>query len=213
MICKKCEISEVRSKKAHYCESCYKLRRKEIRKKYYLENKEIENKSNKEYKEKNKEKIKEYNKKYVCDNYEILSKKRKEKRIDKSEYLNKKSKEWRKLNKEKVKEYNRKHIPLYRKKYPWRQACRNILYNTIKRIGGEKQGKTNDILGYSPVDLKKHIMNMFKEGMSWDNYGEWHIDHIRPVSSFSEDDEISDINSLENLQPLWKLENLKKGKK
>ena len=49
--------------------------------------------------------------------------------------------------------------------------------------------------------------------MSWDNYGEWHIDHIRPVSDFPSETPPYVINSLNNLQPLWKIDNLKKGKK
>jgi hypothetical protein len=80
---------------------------------------------------------------------------------------------------------------------------------------------------YKDVDLdfiefyirKKYNKNtddyfsVFKNGMTWENYGEWHIDHIRPVSSFDKDDEVSVINSLENLQPLWAYENLSKSKK
>jgi hypothetical protein len=39
--------------------------------------------------------------------------------------------------------------------------------------------------------------------MTWDNYGEWHIDHIKPVSSFDKDTPQSIVNALSNLQPLW----------
>jgi len=49
--------------------------------------------------------------------------------------------------------------------------------------------------------------------MCWDNYGDWHIDHIIPVSYFDENTPVSVINALSNLQPLWKLDNLSKGKK
>lgn len=54
-----------------------------------------------------------------------------------------------------------------------------------------------------------------KEGMSWENYGEWHIDHIVPCSSFDLTDpkQQEDCFNFKNLQPLWGWENSKKGSK
>ena len=49
--------------------------------------------------------------------------------------------------------------------------------------------------------------------MSWDNYGEWHIDHKKPISKFKDGISISTINALSNLQPLWAKDNLSKGNK
>ena len=70
-------------------------------------------------------------------------------------------------------------------------------------------------LSYSVDELKAHLENQFREGMYWDNYGEWHIDHIKPRSSFkyeSENDiEFKECWKLENLQPLWASENMYKG--
>lgn len=65
-------------------------------------------------------------------------------------------------------------------------------------------------LGYSLSEFKVHIESLFKDGMSWDNHGEWHIDHIIPVSKFPIEN-ISQVNALNNLQPLWAIDNLKKG--
>jgi hypothetical protein len=65
-------------------------------------------------------------------------------------------------------------------------------------------------LGYTISEFKSHIESQFKDGMTWENHGEWHIDHIRPVSSF-ESSEYKLINELRNLQPLWAGENLSKG--
>jgi len=213
MICKRCNDKESRSVKSHYCKDCYVLVRKESNKKYHMVNKESRNNSCKEYKIKNKEHIKDYNKNYTSENSAILSEKRKEKRKENSEILNLQSKEWRINNKDKVKEYSRKHTPLYRKKYPWLQACRNLITNTISRIGTKKEDNTIKLLNYSSIDLKLHLESRFSDGMSWDNYGEWHIDHIRPVSDFPSETPPCVINSLNNLQPLWKIDNLKKGKK
>lgn len=72
-------------------------------------------------------------------------------------------------------------------------------------------------LGYSPQELRKHLEKMFKDGMSWENYGDWHVDHILPVSSFnyqSENDaEFKECWGLSNLQPLWAHDNFTKGNK
>jgi hypothetical protein len=83
--------------------------------------------------------------------------------------------------------------------------------------GSRKFGCPNhlaiEMLGYSANDLKIHIESLFRDGMSWENYGEWHIDHIKPLSSFENDEDISIVNCLENLQPLWAFENLSKSNK
>ena len=87
------------------------------------------------------------------------------------------------------------------------------MINTIKRLGTSKEGKTNELLGYSALELKEHIEKQFTDGMSWDNWGKWHIDHIKPVSKFDKSEKISIINSLDNLQPLWAKDNLTKSNK
>lgn len=51
--------------------------------------------------------------------------------------------------------------------------------------------------------LKSSYEQLFTEGMSWENYGEWHIDHIKPVASFNKDTPMNIVNALSNLQPLW----------
>jgi hypothetical protein len=78
-----------------------------------------------------------------------------------------------------------------------------FLNNTLKRLGKKKEGHTIDLIGYSALELKEHIESLFTIGMSWDNYGQWHIDHIKPVSSFDKDTPIKTVNVLSNLQPLW----------
>jgi len=60
--------------------------------------------------------------------------------------------------------------------------------------------------------FKSYIEGMFKDGMSWSNHGEWHIDHIVPVSWFVKNHQDPYVcNHYTNLQPLWKHENLAKG--
>ena len=75
------------------------------------------------------------------------------------------------------------------------------------------------ILGYDAQQLRDHLESRFSPGMTWENYGNsgWHIDHIRPRSSFNytsmEDPEFKACWALENLQPLWAEENASKGKR
>lgn len=79
-----------------------------------------------------------------------------------------------------------------------------------------KQGKSwQQFVSYSLADLMAHLEAKFLPGMSWDNRGEWHIDHIRPLCSFSfqtpDDPQFREAWALTNLQPLWAIDNLKKG--
>lgn len=84
-------------------------------------------------------------------------------------------------------------------------------------INGKGGRKTFDILGYTVDELKVHLENQFETGMSWDNYGEWEIDHIIPVSAHNyetpEDVDFQRCWALTNLRPLWKSENRSKGAK
>jgi len=66
-----------------------------------------------------------------------------------------------------------------------------------------KEGHTIEQLGYSAEQLKIHMQNLFTIGMSWENHGEWHIDHIKPVTSFDKMTPANIVCALTNLQPLW----------
>ena len=74
-----------------------------------------------------------------------------------------------------------------------------------------------EVLQFSPQDLYNHLESKFQSGMSWENYGEWHIDHVvadsRHRYSSTEDEEFKKSWALTNLQPLWAKDNLKKGTK
>jgi hypothetical protein len=71
-----------------------------------------------------------------------------------------------------------------------------------------------DLVGYSADALRMHLEKLFSPGMTWENYGEWHIDHIVPVSAFNfsstKDIDFKRCWNLKNLQPLWGKENISK---
>ena len=61
----------------------------------------------------------------------------------------------------------------------------------------------------------KHIEKQFKPGMSWENHGKWHIDHVKPCASFdlTQSEQQKACFSYLNMQPLWAIDNIKKGAK
>ena len=76
-----------------------------------------------------------------------------------------------------------------------------------------KKSKTRSILGADFPEVKKHIEGRFTKGMSWKNYGEWHIDHIYPLSWCDTEEEVFIYSHYSNLQPLWAEDNLNKSDK
>jgi len=94
---------------------------------------------------------------------------------------------------------------------------RTAIYQVLKENNVEKNGHYFDILKYSPNELIIHLENQFTNDMTWDKYGEWHVDHILPISSFNiqeiGDEEFMKCWSLSNLQPLWGEENIRKSNK
>jgi len=79
----------------------------------------------------------------------------------------------------------------------------------------KKNKKTIEYIGCSIHFCKKWIEFQFKENMTWDNYGQWHLDHVKPCSSFdlSQIEQTKECFCWKNLQPLWKIDNLTKSDK
>ena len=136
------------------------------------------------------------------------------------EHLNEYHKEWREKNIDKHREYKRKYEknrkdtdPLYKLISNFRTA----IYQVLKENNINKNGHYFEILKYTPEDLILHLETKFTDGMTWDNYGEWHVDHVKPISSYIileiGDDEFMNCWSLNNLQPLWGKENISKSNK
>lgn len=71
------------------------------------------------------------------------------------------------------------------------------------------QDKYKELIGCSPRQLKVYLTLLFREEMTWENYGEWTIDHKKPLSSFdlTDKDQVLLANHYSNLQPLWGFEN------
>ena len=96
--------------------------------------------------------------------------------------------------------------------YITRRACQSMLHRVLRLTGQDKEDRTEAMLGYTRSELVYSIERQFQEGMRWDNHGEWHIDHIIPVSELLRlgIKNPKRINALSNLRPLWAEANMKK---
>lgn len=105
-------------------------------------------------------------------------------------------------------EKNRRNIDLqYRMIGNLRSRCRKAF------LGFYKDKTTKKLLGCSLQELQDHIMSQFQFGMTMHNYGEWHLDHIIPLSSAKDKTELEILCHYTNLQPLWAIDNLIKSNK
>lgn len=102
-----------------------------------------------------------------------------------------------------------KQDPLYKLKVRYRKR----VWEAYRSKGYTKRSKTFDLLGCSHDVFKAHIETKFVDGMNWDNYGEWHVDHIIPFASAKNEQEVAALCHYTNLQPLWASDNLRKGAK
>lgn len=179
--------------KSSYCKDCHKKYCTE----WKLKNKKKIKKQQRKYKNKNRDKLKEYNKR------------------------------WRQKNSDKIYAIRKKYREKYRKRINKRRRekrkeninfrLRTIISNRIRMAlsRGSKNSISYELTGCSWEHLKLYLESLFTDGMTWDNYGKWHIDHIKPCCSF----DLTDIQQQKlcfhytNLQPLWAIDNLKKSGK
>ena len=123
---------------------------------------------------------------------------------------------YRKTNKDKINEYRRSYSKNRRKNDPLYRLKKNLSTRTSLAFTTKYWTKNSgniEMLGTDYETAFKHIESQFKEGMTWDNRGEWHIDHIIPLSSAKTKEEMEKLCHYTNIQPLWKKENILKGNK
>lgn len=208
------------------CMSAYKKKRywsnrEEELKKLYKSRKKPENVlQRKKYYQDNKDEYKDRYVKYMEDD---------NKKKHKSEVSRKYNKENEEKIKERVKKYSQRPEVKHRKKrqhnerqqsdviYVLKRRLRCRLRHAIKRAGvsKDKNGATMKLVGCEPSFLKKYIEDLFTDDMSWGRISEIDIDHIKPCSKFdlTDPEQQKICFHYSNLQPLWKIDNLKKGNK
>jgi hypothetical protein len=192
-----------------YCKECgseytrsWKEKNPDHQKQYQAKNKEIISRKKKEYRRANKEKIQQYNAAWRESNPDY-------------------HKKWDQENREKRREAIRKYHGTRRVHDTGFRVSQNFsrsIRYCLSRSGSSKYGKNWErLVGYTRHELINHIEKQFKVGMSWENWGEWHIDHIVPIKSFNikeaGDQEFLACWSLTNLRPIWASENVRKSAK
>lgn len=176
-----------------YCKLCSSIECK----KYHKDNREKNLELQRRWREKNPD----YSRRYRETNYE------KEK-----ERWTKNNAIWRKLNPKYPNEYDKKRKqsdPLYKLS----KNVRSLISHGFAKKRYQKNTKTQQILGCSFEEFISHLEKQFNSGITWENYGKWHLDHIVPVSLASTEEEIIKLNHYKNFQPMWGPENNSKNDK
>jgi hypothetical protein len=237
-ICKKCVINKSLDEfgnnknnndgKNIYCKVCELERAK----KYRENNRGKVNESSKNYRKNNPEKYKQSIEKYLEKNPNMSSKnrleiyrqdpefrknaneKQRERYRDNVEYERERRKQYYHNNKKIERKKNNEWKKTKLKNDPLERIKKNIRNRIRKFLTGDNKSKrTFDIVGLDKEKFKFYIENMFTEGMTWENYGEWHLDHIKPLYLSENEEDLIQLNHYTNLQPLWAEDNLKKNRK
>lgn len=118
----------------------------------------------------------------------------------------------------------RMRMDSHRRTFPTKRLDGNFITRKLMRRGIRRmirQHRPSRFVNYTPAQLRAHIESLFWPGMTWDNYGAWHVDHKKALAKFSffhpdgtvNEAEVKAACSLDNLQPLWAKDNLSKGAK
>lgn len=211
-MCSRCKVIKLEtefyfSKRDGYCSPC-----KECARAYQTKIRPSRKEYMDEYQEKNKEKLQKYrHERYIA---------KKEAGEFETEEFKAKEVVYRKRTYEKNKHKYRKRSSAYHKKRrqtdPMFRLAMNLRKRTnvaIRKKYWNKLNSAHKFLGCSLEELRFHIESQFREGMSWENYGKWHLDHIIPLVSAKTVDEIYELCHYTNLQPLWAEENARKNAK
>ncbi len=222
--CPKNHITERFSRNGGCCEcslqygrSRYSTERKLMlshAKKYRENNKEQLNQKSKEWRANNPDKQKECIDRYRSANKEVIREKGKIRRERDAEKLKQWNKIWSASNRDHINKKRRGRLRS-NPEFKCAKTNRDIVRRILTYTGKKKAKKTEAALGYGAKELRAKIESMFLTGMTWENHGTWHIDHIKPIAAFIREG-ITDpavISALSNLQPLWAKDNLAKSDK
>lgn len=152
----------------------------------------------------NKEYYRKYREELKADARAWTAANKERKKIADREYRIKKRKE---CNKRSL-EYSKSTPERYLKK-----ILRGRTYNLLSAKGFRKNKRFVEYIGITAEGLATYLEALFKPGMTWDNRGQWHVDHIIPLNSARTVEELYKLSHYTNLQPLWAAENISKGAK
>lgn len=201
--CVRCKAAEVSAKEL--CGKCYQSeyrkkhidKHREYCKNYYLSNRETLLSASNQYSAEHKEEQRKRGKEYYQAN---LVSKRKYARDYGAVHRTQRAAYYKQYKKQRM-----QNDPVFRLTENHRRRIRLAL--TMK-----KSIRTMELIGCSVDQLKLHLETKFTPGMTWDNYGKWHVDHIKPCCAFDLTNEVEQRTCFHysNLQPLWTKDNLSK---
>jgi len=202
---------EILARKRAYNKVYYSKNQKELvikKREYRDENRELVNKFQREYVARNKETVMQRQGEYYIKNKDKIRAKRKANADKLREY----AVSYRLRNKDNIRNYERnryRNSPQYRISVTLRARIRDA----VKRE--HKSAKTEDLLGITFCKFKQYLESKFKDGMTWENYGQWEIDHTMPLASFdlTKESQQREAFHFTNTQPLWLKENRLKSAK
>jgi len=207
-------------------------KKKEQCKRYYEKHKIVIGEKQRTYRQNNIKKIhlrsKESSKRYRESHHELCKERVRDWTIKNKEKIKKRRSIYYQNNKE-------KHMAYYKERPEQTKQWKKNYYQKIKDNAKDKLNRAmhsriykslrknksfrawQDLVEYSITDLEKHLGKLFEPGMSWDNYGEWEIDHIIPLVVFNfsnpKDIDFKRCWALKNLRPLWAKDNRIKSAK
>lgn len=197
---KKCEKCNCHKDLDFYDKRTYKSKKSNQISYYYSSIcKECRKRRDVEYNKNNKDMRDLYNKNYNISNKIKISK-------TKKEYYDN--------NRDKIRKSKRVYMKKRRKEdiiFKLKDSISSLIYHSIRKQGYSKHSHTSEILGCDFNMFKTYIEKQFKEGMSWENHGLWHLDHIKPISLAKTEEQVYELNTYINFQPLWAFENTSKG--
>lgn len=194
----------------------------EYKKQYQEKHKEEKALYDKQYRALNKEDIVEAKKQWYENNKEERSIHNKQYYQENKEDVLTRNRQYRWNHIEEWKSYIKRYLKERLKNDPIFKLTQNIRKRFKQWLKGNKKSKgTFKYINCTREELVEHLESRFYdnpetgEKMTWKNYGEWHVDHDRPLSSFDPTSEADMYKAWkkENLQPLWAKDNLKKGNK
>lgn len=158
----------------------------------------------------------DYNKAYHEANKDKINERRKEIRVEDPERFRQYNKnDYEKRKPEIIKKTIERHKERYHSDPAYKLVAllRARTHDCIKKGWNGKRA----LFGADIEVVKKHLEDQWVEGMSWDNWTHdgWHVDHIKPLASFdmNNPDEVKKAFHYTNIQPLWAVDNLRKGDK
>lgn len=177
-------------------------------------------KTTKLYREKNKEHINKHVKSWRKNNPEKVKNQAKQYYQNHKEEHQARTENFRKINPQYFRNYFKKYKndPIKGPLLKLHNTLNSGIRNGMKKINNNKYQSSLNVVGLESWDkFREHIESLWVEGMNWNNYGnkkgQWSIDHIIPIDSVKNIDEVNKINHYTNLQPLWWDENIRKSNK